>query len=128
MLEFKKNDTAVNVVLTLNELITISNPYFLFVFKHVGTKDIVTLLLSPADDLSLWPERYNKFLINPSIVFAGKHPGEWHYTVYEQASSSNVDPSTSGEIIENGKLMLGREVEFEFKKYESGTSFKTYNG
>lgn len=128
MLQFKQNETATNIILTLTELVSIADPYFLFVFTHVLTKDTVALLLNSTDDISSAPTRYNKFLINPSVVFASKQPGEWHYIVHEQASNSNLDPTLSGEIIERGKLFLDRTTDFSYTKYDQPTSFKTYNG
>jgi len=128
MLEFKQSDTAVALILTLSELVTLTAPNFLFIFTHVLTKDQVVFIKMDGDDESVHPDRYNQYTINPSILFAGKQPGEWHYTIYEQASASNLDPDLAGEIVENGKLILDRATDFSFEKYDSPTSFKTYNG
>jgi hypothetical protein len=128
MLEFKQDDTAIELVLTLTESVTLPAPFYLFVFKHVLTKDIVAFVLSPSDDQSFYSERYNLFTINPSVLFAGKQPGEWHYNIYEQVSDTNLDPVLTTGPLENGKMILDRAVDFAFTKYESATSFKTYNG
>lgn len=128
MLQFKQDDTAAVMILTLTEFVTINTPYYLFVFTHVETKDVVVFVKGEVDDESSYPKRYNKFTIDPSDVFAGKQPGEWHYTIYEQASDTNIEPSLSGGVLEYGKLLLGRSSEFEFTKYDQATSFKTYNG
>lgn len=120
MLEFKQSDISVKIILTLTEFVTLPGSDYYFVFTHVLTKDQVTLTKLNGDDESLYPGRYNKFTFNPSVLFLGKQPGEWHYKVYE----NNV----SGEILEQGKMILDRATAFEFKKYDSQTSFKTYNG
>lgn len=128
MLQFKQDDTTAAMILTLTEFVTLPAPYYLFVFTHVETKEVVAFVKAEADDESDYPQRYNKFTINAATVFANKQPGEWHYKVYEQASAVNLDPALSGGILEYGKLYLDRAVDFEYTKYEGTTSYKTYNG
>lgn len=128
MLDFRQDDTAAVMILTLTEFVTISMPYYLFVFTHVETKDIVAFVKAEADDESLYPTRYNQFTINAAMVFSDKRPGEWHYQVYEQASAVNTDTSLAGNLLEYGKLMLDRAVDFSYTKYDQATSYKTYNG
>lgn len=120
MLEFKQSDTAVNIVLTLTELATTKEPDYYFQFTQVNTKEVVYFTKLNGNDVSNYPDRYNKFSINPSALFVGKQPGEWHYKVFE----NNIN----GVVLEYGKLLLDRAVDFTFTKYDSATSFKTYNG
>lgn len=120
MLRLKQSDTSTKLILTLTELATEANPDFHFVFTHVLTKDVVSFTKLSADDESLYQSRYNKFTIDPSVVFADKEPGEWHYKVYEN--------DADGELLEQGKMVLDRSQDFEFTKYNSSNSFKTYNG
>jgi hypothetical protein len=128
MLEFKQDDAEVNIIVTLTENVSLEAPFFLFVFTHVLTKDVVTLLLAESDDLSNYPGRYNEFTLAPTSLFAGKQPGFWTYEVYEQVSSTNIDTSLTGGLLENGKLLLNRPQEFAFEMYDSEVSYKTYNG
>ncbi len=125
MLEFKQNDTAAEMILTLTENVTIDNPYFLFVFTHVLTKNIVAFI---AADESLFIGRYNKFTINATVLFSGQPIGEWHYKIYEQASPSNIDPALSGAILEYGKMILDRATEYAPVMYNGATTYKAYNG
>ena len=127
MQEFSLSDTTAELILTLTEKVTISAPYYLFVFTHTVTKDTVAFIRSEAQDESAYPARYNKFTINPSVVFAGQQPGHWNYEVYEQASAVNTDPELAGEVLEYGKLILNGTV-FNYDKYNSPTTFKVYNG
>ncbi len=127
MLEFKQDDTAVHIILTLTESVTISNPYYLFVFTHTATKDVVAFVINSTADLSLYPERYNSFLINPSVLFNGYQVGEWQYGVYEQAGAVNLDP-TGLTNLEYGKLYLNRATEYAPSLYDAATSYKIYNG
>ena len=128
MLEFKQDDITAVLILTLTENTTLPAPDYLFVFTHVETKDTVSFVKAEIDDESLYPQRYNQFTIDPSVVFAGKQPGEWHYRIYEQDNATNLNPALSGIVLENGKLRLNRATEFAFAKYDSATSFKVYNG
>lgn len=128
MQEFKLNDTEVALFMTLTEKVTLSSPNYLFVFTHTVTQDQVKFIRLNTADESLYQGRYNKFTINPSVLFSGKQPGFWNYKVYEQESEVNEDPEDAGEILETGMLRLNRAEEFEFTNYNSSTTFKTYNG
>jgi hypothetical protein len=101
MLQFSQSDTNVNIIVTLQELTSLNAPNYLFVFTHVTTKQVVAFVKLNNQDLSAYPNRYNEFNLNPLAIFST--PGEWHYRVYEQASSSNIDPALSGAVIERGK-------------------------
>jgi hypothetical protein len=128
MLQFKQDDTAAVMILTLTELVSIIDPFYLFVFTHVTTKDVVNFVKAEIDDESDYPARYNQFTIDASTVFANQQSGEWHYKVYEQSSSTNLDPELSGGLLEEGKLLLDRSAEFAYTQYDQQTSYKTYNG
>jgi len=128
MLQFKQDDTAAVLILTLTELVTLQDPNYLFVFTHALTNDVVAFVKLNIDDESNYPQRYNQFTIDPSVVFDGRQPGEWHYKAYEQASDMNTDPSAAGSLLEQGKMLLDRSEAFAFDMYNSTSSFKTYNG
>ena len=128
MLQFKQSDTAAILILTLTELETLTAPNYLFIFEHTETRAIVAFVKLNNDDLSLFKDRYNKFSINPAVVFSGKPVGEWHYTIYEQASDTNTDPAMAGGVLELGKMIITRETEFAFAQYDSQTTFKAYDG
>lgn len=128
MLQFKESDTAIELILTLTENVTINDPYFLFVFTHVLTKNKVKFIKFVSADESDFPNRYNQFTINPSVIFLDQPIGEWHYKIYEQASSTNEDEDLTGAVLEYGKLRLDRATAFSFTKYNEATTFKTYNG
>jgi hypothetical protein len=128
MLEFKQNDTAVAIILTLTELVTLSAPNFLFIFTHVTTKDQVAFIKLDSDDESDYPQRYNQFTINPASLFGGRNSGEWHYAVYEQASASNLDPALAEAPVEFGKMILERSTDFTYQLYATPTTYKAYNG
>ena len=128
MLQFKQDNTAAVMILTLTEFVTLLTPYYLFVFTNVTTKDVVAFVKAEIDDESNYPQRYNQFTIDAATVFDNQQPGEWHYKVYEQASSINTDPELTGALLEEGKLILDRTTEFAYTQYDSSTSYKVYNG
>jgi hypothetical protein len=128
MLQFKQDDTTAEIILTLTEFVTMVTPYYLFLFTHVETKNIVAFVKSEADDESDYPIRYNQFTIDATDVFEDQPTGEWHYKVYEQESSTNIDPDLAGNLLEDGKLILDRSTEFAYSQYNSNTSYKAYNG
>lgn len=115
-----------NLIVTLNEKKTISAPHYLFVFENVTTKEQVKFVLNSTTDLSLYPGRYNDFVINTSVKFAGATTGQWMYNIYEQDSSTNTD-STGLLEVETGKMILTTDL-FNYEGYEATTSFKGYGG
>lgn len=130
MLQLTAGQSNEKIIVTLNELKTLTGPYYLFRFVHVGTGEVVSLLRSAlTDDESIYQGRYNKFNIDTVTVFLDKPPGEWHYTIYEQVSSSNTDPDLATGVVEYGKMYLLPAVEYAPKKYESSPrTFKMYQG
>jgi hypothetical protein len=127
MLQLTQGQTSETILVTLTELATIKEPYYLFVFTHVTTKMVVTLILNSQDDLSDYPQRFNEFTVNTATVFANGATGEWHYTVYEQDSAANAN-TTGLNALEYGKLRLNPSVQFNYTQYNTATIYKAYNG
>jgi hypothetical protein len=128
MLQFRQNDSAAVLILTLTELVTLASPNYLFYFKHVTTQEEITFVKTSAQDESPAPARYNQFTIDANSVFAAATTGEWHYKVFEQVSASNVDITQTGKRLEIGKLLLEPAEDFAFDKYNEPQTFQTYNG
>jgi hypothetical protein len=128
MLELHFGESSEKVIVTLNELITLTDPYYLFVFTHVVTKDVVSAIRSTAQDESLYPERYNQFDIDTDVVFLDMQPGEWHYKIYEQADDTNTDVDDTTSLVEYGKMILYPEMAYAPAKYNESTTYKVYNG
>ena len=106
MLVINKN-TNNYLRVTLQEKVTISNPYYLFVFTSDITSRKVIFLQS---NISIHQDRYDEFLIterstnlDPSSGTIEFLPiGSWTYQIFEQASSSNLDPTLTGGLLETG--------------------------
>lgn len=128
MLELHIDQSDEKLIVTLTELVTLDEPFFLFRFKHVETKQVVSFVKGPNDDESDYPYRYNQYSIDTAIVFAEQPAGEWHYEVYEQESADNTDPDLATGLIESGRMLLYRASEFEYTMYNQSSTFKTYNG
>ena len=96
-----------SVVFTLTEKTTLSSPYFLVVFNNLATNELVYAI---CPDTSTRTTRYNLLTIiesNTSIPLSGQVKlveGIYQYKVYEQTSSSNLDPSLSTSLVETGLL------------------------
>jgi hypothetical protein len=88
----------------------------------------VAFVKSDADDESDYPVRYNQLTIDATDVFEDQPTGMWHYKVYEQESSTNINPALAGGLLEEGKMILDRATEFGYNQYQSSTSYKAYNG
>jgi hypothetical protein len=93
-----------DIYVTLNESVTLTNPYFLFVFTNISTKEVLKVIVNSTDDKSNYPERVNQFEIDVDL-FDELSTGQWSYNIYEQLSSSNLNP-TGLNLLENGKMLL----------------------
>lgn len=94
--------TSKSWYLTLTEKVTISNPYFLFVFTNRTTSVETAIILT---DVSTHTERYNQFDVTEGNTFT-LDAGEYEYQVYAQTSSTNTDPSLANELVESGVLKV----------------------
>lgn len=94
--------TSKSWYLTLTEKVTISNPYFLFVFTNRTTSVETAIILT---DVSTHIERYNQFDVTEGTTFT-LDAGEYEYQVYAQTSSTNTDSSLANELVESGVLKV----------------------
>lgn len=118
--------SAGELIVTLNEKRTLDSGYYLFRFENIETKDVVSKIYNFSEDESAYTDRFNKFPI-ASTVFSSSPHGRWIYYVYEQASSTNTDPTGLTEV-ERGILKLNPASEFSFDEYEVTTTYKVYAG
>jgi len=117
MVTLNIGNTADVLILTLKEKSNVTNPVYNIRFTNVMTKDVVSYVLG--EDLSLFKDRYNKFIINTSSLFSTKQLGQWNYVVEE--TPSNL-------VVEVGKMILVKDTEFSFDAYSTSTTFKGYEG
>jgi hypothetical protein len=104
---------ANTVVLTLTEKCTLASPKFLFKLTNDFTNSAVYFI---AQDTSTNPSRYNQFVIteteDPATidllhgVVTLAPSGGWSYKVYEQTSTTNLDPLNATGLVEQGKVKV----------------------
>lgn len=116
MIHFTKGQTT-KVVVTLKEKQTLSAPNYLFYFKSRATDNTKAFVILNNADLSNYKDRFNAFNIVTNSHFANYDSGEYTYAIYEQTSSSNLDPALATNLLEVGQMSLKNASEFEFTTY-----------
>ena len=99
------------LIFTLSEKVTLTNPYYLFTFKHQVLMSSVNFI---ASDVSGFPTRYNKFLITETTgsvnltsgVVSFPETGFYEYAIYEQTSSSNLNLANVTGLLEIGMVKV----------------------
>jgi hypothetical protein len=103
------------LVFTLSEKVTLTNPYYLFSFKHQVLMSSVNFI---AADVSGFPDRFNKFLITETTgttlltsgVVSLPETGFYEYTIYEQTSSTNLNVENTTNILEIGMVKVNSDL------------------
>ena len=116
-----------DTLVTLSESTTLTNPYYLFVFTNVSTKVQYKINVNSTTDTSDYPTRINVFSFDVETLFASAQAGQFSYEVYEQESSSNLDPSGLN-LVECGKMLLQPENNLIKQGYAPTTTYKGYAG
>lgn len=111
------------IIFTGQELATIVNPYYLFIFTSAN-EDVVKFV---GTNVSTDARVQKVNVLN--AVFNTKESGTWRYEVREQLSSTNVDPALSGGVVEMGFMYLHDAVVVAPVEYDlQDNEFKAYNG
>ena len=101
-------DEVNNIVLTLSEVSTLANPYYLFVFQNEMNPESDAILFTTAD-VSTYPERFNQFLLDePVDVELIK--GQYTYSVYESLVPPVTIQDTTGIVIEEGRMVVSGAI------------------
>jgi hypothetical protein len=91
--------------LTLTEKQLLITPNYLFVFTNRSSNNVIKFVVLNTADLSLFKDRYNEFSIVTNSSFSSALEGQYTYEVYEQASSSNTNPTGLNKL-ETGIMWL----------------------
>jgi len=105
MIYLTKGATS-EIILTLKEKQTLASPNYLFYFKGRGSNKEVKFVILNALDTSQYKDRFNQFSIVTNTYFANYQDSEWDYKIYEQTSSSNLNPSLATGLLEVGIMRL----------------------
>lgn len=93
-----------SIVLTLNEVSSLSSPYYLFVFQNEMNTTSTPILFTTTDE-SPYPERFNLFYLDePVDVTLNK--GQYTYSVYESLTLPTSIDDTTGIVIEEGRMVV----------------------
>ena len=109
MLIIKKNQVN-NLIATVSMNKTLPNPYYLFSFQHIASKDRVSFI----PEVVLTNTRYDKFRFiegttNPStnpLTIQFPYEGQYYYSIYEQISSTNTNIDLTYNKLESGRAVV----------------------
>lgn len=122
MINLRRGNTE-TILFTGTENVTLTNPYFLFVFTHRATKAQVLIMTTNTSTT----KRADKVAINVNSYFSSVDDGLYEYNVYEKAS--NTDMTVSGNIVEQGYMVLRPTTDFAPTEYsQQSNTFTSYNG
>jgi hypothetical protein len=110
-----------NIILTLTEKQLLTSPNYLFIFENRSTNTDIKFVRLNNTDISAYKERYNEFTIVVNSFFNTALNGQYTYTIYEQASASNLNP-TGLNLLESGIMEL-EGTTISFTEYETTSTF-----
>lgn len=93
-----------SIVLTLNEVSSLSSPYYLFVFQNEMNPQSDPILFTTTDE-SPYPERFNLFYLDEPVDVA-LNKGQYSYSVYESLTIPTEIDDTTGIVIEEGRMVV----------------------
>ena len=120
MIRLIKGQTQ-NIILTLTEKQLLTSPNYLFVFENRSTNTEIKFVRLNNTDISAYKERYNEFTIVVNSFFNTALNGQYTYTIYEQASTTNTNP-TDLNLLESGIMEL-EGTTISFTEYETTSTF-----
>ena len=124
--------TVNTIVVTVEEKRTLDDPYWLFHFKNETTGNDYYCI---ASNISTQKKRYDLFEItetdsspdNENGEITLTETGQYTYKVYEQESSTNLDPENATTLCETGIAIVIKNAETEtsyVRGTETGTVYK----
>jgi len=124
----KKATVNQNLTFTLTEKTTISNPTYLFEFESDQTFGKYYVIATVQSST----KRANIFTIeegvnNPTLgqLILG-NVGFYSYTVYAQASATNLDPALADEEVESGKMKLVDDENSQYVEHEPNITYTVH--
>ena len=123
-----------SVVLTLREVTSISNPYYVFEFTNIQT-DVSKVFTGV--DVSTNQVRYNEFIIelnetedlNNSVINL-EIDGFYTYNVYSTSVQNDLDLDNITELVESGKVYVDGNTNTSTTAYDGNDNVEkiVYNG
>ena len=121
MLRILKDSTS-NLIVTVTELTTVSPVYYLFEFEHEQSFLKYYCILA---NISLATERYDEFDIIDGVDVNFDYDGYYTYRIYQQISSTNLDPTLSDGIVEEGRAHV-YVIDSPGNEFTSNITFNIY--
>ena len=120
MIRLTKGQTE-NIILTLTEKQLLTSPNYLFIFENRSTNTEIKFVRLNNTDISAYKARYNEFSIVVNSFFNTALNGQYTYSIYEQASTTNLNP-TGLNLLESGIMEL-EGTTIAFTEYETTSTF-----
>ena len=111
MIHLTKGETN-TIVLTLTEKQLLTNPNYLFVFTNRSSNEVISFVKLNATDTSLYKDRFNEFIIVTNTYFNTALNGQYTYEIYEQVSTSNINPSGLNKLETGIMWLLGTTMSY----------------
>ena len=121
MLKIQKNGTT-PLVVTVTELTTIPNPNYLFEFIHEQSFHTSSCILT---NVSLGIPRFDEFVLIDGVDVSFIYDGFYIYNIYQQTSSTNLNPIFSQGLVETGRAHVV-EADSPSNEYDSPIYFNIY--
>ena len=121
MIRLTKGQTQ-NIILTLTEKELLTNPNYLFIFTNRSANTEVKFVKLNNTDISQYKDRYNEFSIVTNTNFSTALNGQYDYDIYEQTSTSNLNPAGLN-LLESGIMELVG-TPFNFTEYTTTDTYK----
>lgn len=99
-----------NLIATVSMNKTLSNPYYLFSFQNITSKEKISFI----PEVITTNTRYDKFRFKegptdlsqtPPVAFF-KDLSQYYYSIYEQVSSGNTNPALAYNKLESGRAVV----------------------
>ncbi len=99
----------------------LASPNYLFIFENRSTNTDIKFVRLNNTDISAYKERYNEFTIVVNSFFNTALNGQYTYSIYEQTSTTNTNP-TGLNLLESGIMEL-EGTTISFTEYETTSTF-----
>jgi hypothetical protein len=103
-----KKDEVNQIILTLTEVSTLPNPYYLFVFQNEMDKLSAPITFYTADS-SAYPERFNQFILDEPVDLE-LIKGQYTYSIYESHITPPTIANSTGVVIEEGRMVVSGPI------------------
>jgi hypothetical protein len=107
---------------TVTELTTVSPVYYLFEFEHEQSFLKYYCILA---NTSLATERYDEFELVDGVDLNFDYDGYYTYRIYQQISSTNLDPILSDGLVEEGRAHV-YVIDSPSNEYNENITFNIY--